>query len=176
VTSNTASCALHVKIYRLTFDSCAVVPHAHTISVVIFLQICDEQAAELRRAEEQLAAVQSALAARSTQVCAPAACLKHAAVVVYKPCLVVTVGHNRSRQSVCYSCQRCQHEEHQHASTQLQLCCIYQLQLNSLPQQATTKRATGTYVAFMTPVQATYLRVAQLAADTDLVRCMRLIR
>jgi hypothetical protein len=34
------------------------------------VQICDEQAAELRRAEEQLAAVQSALAARSTQVCA----------------------------------------------------------------------------------------------------------
>lgn len=34
------------------------------------LQICDEQAAELRRAEEQLAAVQSALAARSTQVSA----------------------------------------------------------------------------------------------------------
>lgn len=31
-------------------------------------QICDEQAAELRGAEEQLGAVQSALAARSTQV------------------------------------------------------------------------------------------------------------
>jgi hypothetical protein len=31
-------------------------------------QICDEQAAELRRAEEQLTVVQSALAARGTQV------------------------------------------------------------------------------------------------------------
>jgi hypothetical protein len=31
-------------------------------------QICDDQAAELRRAEEQLAAVQSALAARTSQV------------------------------------------------------------------------------------------------------------
>lgn len=35
---------------------------------MLLLQICDEQAAELRRAEEQLATVQSALAARSTQV------------------------------------------------------------------------------------------------------------
>lgn len=32
------------------------------------VQICDEQASELRRAEEQLAAVQSALAARTSQV------------------------------------------------------------------------------------------------------------
>lgn len=39
-----------------------------TLHVLPPSQVCDDQAAELRRAEEQLAAVQSALAARASQV------------------------------------------------------------------------------------------------------------